>query len=171
MDLVGEVSAWMREHCAIDLHDAAGFDLLEIAKARLREDPARVNLRIDQWDLPQGAPLHYAVKYKHTHMAELLLENGADPNLLAGDGQSPLDLAEADDAKDAAALLMQLPPCFQLFHLLRRLCAHPVPRCSPAAIRLESRGWDRSASPRTTARWPNSSPTPSSGNSRAATSS
>ncbi|MBI3832266.1 MAG: ankyrin repeat domain-containing protein, partial [Planctomycetes bacterium] len=42
-----------------------------------------------------------------THMAELLLENGADPNLLAGDGQSPLDLAEADDAKDAAALLMQ----------------------------------------------------------------
>ncbi|MBI3830132.1 MAG: ankyrin repeat domain-containing protein, partial [Planctomycetes bacterium] len=101
------VSAWMREHCSIDLHDAAGFDLLEIAKARLREDPARVNLRIDQWDLPQGAPLHYAVKYKHTHMAELLLENGADPNLLAGDGQSPLDLAEADDAKDAAALLMQ----------------------------------------------------------------
>lgn len=99
------VIKWMREHCDIDLHDAAGFNLPEIAKARLREDPSRVNLRIDQWELPQGAPLHYAAQYKHTGMVGLLLENGADPNILAGDGHTPLDLAEAAGSKEVVSLL------------------------------------------------------------------
>ena len=55
-DKQAEVFQWMREHCAIDLHDAVCFDLREHVEARLREDPASVNKRIDQWKIPQGTP-------------------------------------------------------------------------------------------------------------------
>ena len=47
-----EVVEWMRTHCAIDLHDAVIFDFREHVEARLREDPASVNRRLDHWDIP-----------------------------------------------------------------------------------------------------------------------
>ena len=55
-----EVFRWMRTHCAIDLHEAVCFDLREHVEARLREDPASINARRDQWDIPQCTPLHWA---------------------------------------------------------------------------------------------------------------
>jgi ankyrin repeat protein len=115
------VFQWMRTHCRIDLHDAVSFDLREHVEARLREDPSSVNKRLDHWDIPQGAPLHWAA-WLHLHdvdgmhsddpstreeLVRLLLDNGADPNIVAGNGLTALDVADGAGAAGIAALLEQ----------------------------------------------------------------
>ncbi|MPZ20686.1 MAG: hypothetical protein GEV06_22665 [Luteitalea sp.] len=115
----GEVFQWMRAHCAIDLHDAVCFDLREHIEARLREDPASINKRLDQWELLQCTPLHWAAwvqiedvdgihqldPSKREELVELLLEKGANPNIVAGNGVTALDVAHAAHATGIAALL------------------------------------------------------------------
>ncbi len=95
-----EVVDWLRAHCPIDLHDAVCFDLPEHVQARLDENPASVNRRIDQWSVPQCTPLHRAALLRiedidgpHSHhearreeLVRLLLQKGADPNIVAGNG-------------------------------------------------------------------------------------
>ena len=113
-----KVFDWMREHCPIDLHEAVCFDLREHVEARLREDPSSVNKRIDQWDMPQCTPLHWAawthvedVDGSHSHdqasrteLIKLLLDRGAKVNIVAGNGCTALDVAEASKATVIAAL-------------------------------------------------------------------
>jgi ankyrin repeat protein len=96
---------WMREHCVIDLHDAVIFDFREHAEARLREDPASVNRRLDQWDIPQATPLHCAADQNRAELATLLLDRGADPSVVAGNGFTPLDVADFQHATEVVALL------------------------------------------------------------------
>jgi ankyrin repeat protein len=112
---------WMRHHCPIDLHDAVCYDLREHVEARLRENPASINKRLDQWEIPQSTPLYWAawpkyhdVKGEHAYdlptreqLVKLLLDNGADPNIVAGDGHTALDVAEAARADGIAKLLRQ----------------------------------------------------------------
>jgi ankyrin repeat protein len=98
---------WMRDHCAIDLHDAVCFNLNDHVEARLREDPASVNKCIDQWRIPRSAPLHWAATLNREELSELLLEHGADPNILAGNGFTPLDMAEHAHAEGIAKLIEQ----------------------------------------------------------------
>ena len=101
------VFQWMREHCRIDLHDAVTFDLRDHVEARLREDPSSVNTRLDHWDIPQGTPLHWAASMNREEAAKILLEKGADPNILAGNGMTPLDVADVDHAAAVRSLLEQ----------------------------------------------------------------
>jgi ankyrin repeat protein len=110
---------WLRTHCAIDLHDAVCFDFREHIEARLREDPASIDKRLDQWEIPQSTPLHWAAwvqiedvdgihpldPAKREELVELLLDKGADPNIVAGTGVTALDVAHAGRAKRIAALL------------------------------------------------------------------
>jgi ankyrin repeat protein len=100
-----EVVQWLRTHCAIDLHDAASFDFLEHVEARLSEDPASVNRRIDHWDIPQSTALHGAASMGRVDAARVLLRHDADPDILAGNGLTPLDVADANGAAAVAALL------------------------------------------------------------------
>jgi hypothetical protein len=114
-----EVFDWMRAHCPIDLHEAVCFDLREHVVARLREDPASINKQIDHWEIPQCTPLHWAawthvedVDGMHAHeesqrreLVQLLLDRGADPNIVAGNGMTALDIALEAGAPTIAALL------------------------------------------------------------------
>lgn len=116
-----EVFDWLRAHAAIDLHDAVCFDLRAHVEARLSEDPASVNRQIDQWEMPLCTPLHWAAWLRiedvdglHTHdehrreeLVRLLLQKGADPNIVAGNGVTALDMADACGAARIAALLEQ----------------------------------------------------------------
>jgi len=93
--------------------------LREHVLARLREDPVSVNKRLDQWDIPQSTPLYWAVWLScrdvdglHSHdpssreeLVKLRVENGADPNAVAGNGLTALDVALAAPAAGIAALL------------------------------------------------------------------
>jgi ankyrin repeat protein len=102
-----EVFDWMRRHCPVDLHDAVCFDLPEHVEARLAEDLGAVDRPIDQWHVPASTPLYWAAYLGRTQLAQRLLEKGADPNRLAGDGRTPLDIAEEKGRAETAALLRQ----------------------------------------------------------------
>ena len=98
---------WIRSHTKVDIHDAVGFNLREDVEGRVREDPACVNKRLDQWDVPQSTPLYWAawtrihdVDGEHVWdegerlaLVQFLVEHGADPNIVAGDGYAALDVA------------------------------------------------------------------------------
>ena len=102
-----EIFQWMKQHCAIDLHDAVCFNLGDHVEARLREDPASVNKCIDHWRIPQSTPLHWAAALNRKELAKLLLDRGADPNILAGNGLTALDVAEQAHAEEIVKLIEQ----------------------------------------------------------------
>jgi ankyrin repeat protein len=101
------VCQWIRAHCDVDLHDAVSFDLREHVEARLREDPKSVDMRIDHWQVPQSTPLFWAAMMNREQVAKLLLERGADPNILAGNGLTALDVALEKGAAGIVMLIEQ----------------------------------------------------------------
>ncbi len=76
-------------------------------KTLRRSITAKKAKRIDQWEIPSSTALHWAAMRNHEELAKLLLANGADPNLLAGNGCTALDLAEQRGAHAVAALIEQ----------------------------------------------------------------
>ena len=110
---------WMRTNCRIDLHEAVGNNLREHAEARVREDPSSVNRRLDHWEVPQSTPLYWAAWTKiwdvdgeqtldegvKEYLVRLLLDHGADPNIVAGDGYAALDVARTAGAARIVTLL------------------------------------------------------------------
>jgi ankyrin repeat protein len=102
---VENVMQWMRANCTFDIHDAVSFNAPDHAARRIKEDPQCVNAQLDQWQIPRATPLHMAALLKHAHLAKLLLDNGADPNIVAGNGRTPLDIAIENGATEVAKLL------------------------------------------------------------------
>lgn len=102
-----EVFDWMCTHCRIDIHDAVCFGLVDHVQARIAEDAGCVNKMIDQWEIRRSTPLHHAAYTRRAEIAELLLDQGAQPNALAGDGRTALDIAEDRGAAEVARLLRQ----------------------------------------------------------------
>jgi len=97
----------LRAHSCVDLHDAVSFDLREHVEARLREDPASIDRCLDHWEVPQSTPLYWAARLNREEIAKLLLARGADPNILAGDGYTALDIAIEKGAAGIASLLVR----------------------------------------------------------------
>jgi hypothetical protein len=102
-----QVSAWLRAQGLVDLHDAVAHDLLDQVEARLREDPAAVDRRIDHGNIPMGTPLHWAALRNRPLVARLLLAHGANPNATDGIGCTPLDRTSGGDSSGVAAILLQ----------------------------------------------------------------
>jgi ankyrin repeat protein len=96
---------WFRSNCAIDIHDAVCFDFLEHVEARLTENPASVNERRSQWSTPQATPLHCAAMTNRPELAAHLLDRGADPSLIAGNGLTALEMAQRSEATELVRLL------------------------------------------------------------------
>jgi cytohesin len=101
-----EVFHWMRTHCPVDIHDAVCFGLMEHVRARIAERPDSVNDAIDQWQIPRSTPLHFAAHMRAPAIATVLLDAGAQPNTLAGDGRTALDIAESRAATEVAKRLI-----------------------------------------------------------------
>jgi ankyrin repeat protein len=99
------VSEWIRSQCAVDIHDAVSFGFREHVDARLREDAGAASARRDQWDIPLATPLHCAALARREDLARLLLDHGAEVNILAGNGLTPLDVADAQGATAVVAVL------------------------------------------------------------------
>ena len=85
----------------------------------MREDPASVNRLCDQWEVPRCTPLYWASwtqigtidgqqrldESKRLDLVKYLLDHGAEPNIVAGDGRTPLDVATAAKSKRIIELL------------------------------------------------------------------
>jgi ankyrin repeat protein len=54
-----------------------------------------------------GTPLHHAANLKRYKIAALLLEHGADPEILAGDGRTALEIAQESGATGIVKLLQR----------------------------------------------------------------
>jgi len=93
-----ELFHWIRTHCPVDIHDAVCFGLVDHVRARIGERPDCVNEALDQWQIPRAAPLHFAAHTRSAAIVTLLLDAGALPNTLAGDGRTALDIADARGA-------------------------------------------------------------------------
>uniref|UniRef100_A0A8C0QLP9 Poly [ADP-ribose] polymerase n=1 Tax=Chelonoidis abingdonii TaxID=106734 RepID=A0A8C0QLP9_CHEAB len=116
-----EVAEYLLEHGAdvnaqdkgglIPLHNAASYGHVDIAALLIKYSTC-VNAT-DKWAF---TPLHEAAQKGRTQLCALLLAHGADPTMKNQEGQTPLDLATADDIR---ALLVDamppeaLPTCFK----------------------------------------------------------
>jgi 26S proteasome non-ATPase regulatory subunit 10 len=69
-------------------HRAAAKGYSAFVRMLIQDGKAKVNLR----DSVANTALHLACEESHGDTAVLLIENGADPDILNKDGQVPLDL-------------------------------------------------------------------------------
>jgi hypothetical protein len=99
------VVEWLQRHAPIDLHDAVAFDLRDLVSAHLRGDPTSVNRRIDYGDTPQATPLHAAASWNRVEIAGILYESGGHRDALAGNGMTPLDVADDSGSVAMVAFL------------------------------------------------------------------
>ncbi|XP_077478539.1 poly [ADP-ribose] polymerase tankyrase-1-like [Stigmatopora argus] len=108
-----EVAEYLLEHGAdvnaqdkgglIPLHNAASYGHVDIAALLIKYNTS-VNAT-DKWAF---TPLHEAAQKGRTQLCALLLAHGADPTMKNQEGQTPLDLATADDIR--ALLIDAMPP-------------------------------------------------------------
>ncbi|KAG8435238.1 hypothetical protein GDO86_013259 [Hymenochirus boettgeri] len=108
-----EVAEYLLQHGAdvnaqdkgglIPLHNAASYGHVDVAALLIKYN-ACVNAT-DKWAFTS---LHEASQKGRTQLCALLLAHGADPTLKNQEGQTPLDLVNADDVR--ALLTAAMPP-------------------------------------------------------------
>jgi len=84
----GMVRRLVARGAKVDLPNAAAFGLVDLARDLLKADPSAVNAG-GVW----GRPIHQASVWGRAEIVELLLANGADPNLKNCDGRTALAIA------------------------------------------------------------------------------
>ncbi|XP_033757082.1 poly [ADP-ribose] polymerase tankyrase-1-like [Pecten maximus] len=90
----------------IPLHNASSYGHVDIAALLIKFNTC-VNA-VDRWGF---TPLHEAAQKGRTQLCALLLAHGADPTMKNQEGQTPLDLATADDVN--ALIQDAMPPTTQ----------------------------------------------------------
>jgi ankyrin repeat protein len=93
---------WCATGLCGEIDDAARTGDLAKVKALLKENPALVSSAVfDGW-----TPLHEAADNGDYAMAKILVADGAELNVRARGGRSPLSLATMDDHRDIVRLLL-----------------------------------------------------------------
>uniref|UniRef100_A0AAX7VQ21 Poly [ADP-ribose] polymerase n=1 Tax=Astatotilapia calliptera TaxID=8154 RepID=A0AAX7VQ21_ASTCA len=147
-----EVAEYLLEHGAdvnaqdkgglIPLHNAASYGHVDIAALLIKYNTC-VNAT-DKWAF---TPLHEAAQKGRTQLCALLLAHGADPTMKNQEGQTPLDLATADDIR--ALLIDAMPPdalpsCLKPLATVVRatggvvISPSPSPSCLSAASSIDN---------------------------------
>uniref|UniRef100_A0A8D3C5E8 Poly [ADP-ribose] polymerase n=1 Tax=Scophthalmus maximus TaxID=52904 RepID=A0A8D3C5E8_SCOMX len=144
-----EVAEYLLEHGAdvnaqdkgglIPLHNAASYGHVDIAALLIKYNTC-VNAT-DKWAF---TPLHEAAQKGRTQLCALLLAHGADPTMKNQEGQTPLDLATADDIR--ALLIDAMPPdalpsCLKPQATVVRgvvISPSPTPSCLSAASSIDN---------------------------------
>uniref|UniRef100_A0A8C2Z516 Poly [ADP-ribose] polymerase n=1 Tax=Cyclopterus lumpus TaxID=8103 RepID=A0A8C2Z516_CYCLU len=144
-----EVAEYLLEHGAdvnaqdkgglIPLHNAASYGHVDIAALLIKYNTC-VNAT-DKWAF---TPLHEAAQKGRTQLCALLLAHGADPTMKNQEGQTPLDLATADDIR--ALLIDAMPPdalpsCLKPQATVVRgvvISPSPSPSCLSAASSIDN---------------------------------
>uniref|UniRef100_A0A672NQ85 Poly [ADP-ribose] polymerase n=1 Tax=Sinocyclocheilus grahami TaxID=75366 RepID=A0A672NQ85_SINGR len=144
-----EVAEYLLEHGAdvnaqdkgglIPLHNAASYGHVDIAALLIKYNTC-VNAT-DKWAF---TPLHEAAQKGRTQLCALLLAHGADPTMKNQEGQTPLDLATADDIR--ALLIDAMPPealpsCFKPQATVVSACVispSSTPSCLSAASSIDN---------------------------------
>uniref|UniRef100_A0A3Q3JDL2 Poly [ADP-ribose] polymerase n=1 Tax=Monopterus albus TaxID=43700 RepID=A0A3Q3JDL2_MONAL len=144
-----EVAEYLLEHGAdvnaqdkgglIPLHNSASYGHVDIAALLIKYNTC-VNAT-DKWAF---TPLHEAAQKGRTQLCALLLAHGADPTMKNQEGQTPLDLATADDIR--ALLIDAMPPdslpsCLKPQATVVRgvvISPSPSPSCLSAASSIDN---------------------------------
>ncbi|KAI0537860.1 ankyrin [Xylaria digitata] len=85
------------------VHQTILEDEDERLSALIATDSAELN-RLDSFGY---APLHWATRWRKSHIVRTLLEAGATPNILSSGGMNPLELAVLSGDLDSARLLLE----------------------------------------------------------------
>eukprot|EP00008_Paramoeba_atlantica_P014260 CAMPEP_0201488602 /NCGR_PEP_ID=MMETSP0151_2-20130828/19268_1 /ASSEMBLY_ACC=CAM_ASM_000257 /TAXON_ID=200890 /ORGANISM="Paramoeba atlantica, Strain 621/1 / CCAP 1560/9" /LENGTH=168 /DNA_ID=CAMNT_0047873927 /DNA_START=87 /DNA_END=593 /DNA_ORIENTATION=- len=93
------MSQWGR----ITLFDAASQGDVELVKKRLTMELAKINGQ----DAQGKTPLHEACRWNHSEVAQLLIDEGANPDLEDKEGATPLHIACRFGQLDAIRVLLK----------------------------------------------------------------
>lgn len=116
----------------IPLHNASSYGHLDIAALLIKYNTV-VNAT-DKWGF---TPLHEAAQKGRTQLCALLLAHGADPFLKNQEGQTPVDLASADDVRcllqDAMAS-QQIVPSVPSGNMVNSSGGNPISSRPPSIV-------------------------------------
>ncbi|GAB6022300.1 hypothetical protein CHUAL_014185 [Chamberlinius hualienensis] len=95
-------------HLSTPIHMACSQGSLNLLKLMFELQPEEKDAAIQMPDMQGLTPLHYAAMFNHVEITRLLINEGADPNVLDNDGRTPILLAAERACWAVIRALMEL---------------------------------------------------------------